>query len=208
MGRSASRVALRPLAQLTRLACLAAGGRLDVRMASSGDPDLGPLANSFNRTVAQLEHRVRSDSRFAADLSHELRTPLTTMLNSMEVIRHRRDQLPESVREPVDLLGDDLDRFRALVVDLLQISRHDASEDLVLDAVDVGDLVRRAGDRHHRLADRSAAQPPGLPGARRPPAARDTLGRTGPLASTRHCAPSWPRATWRSSRPGCVRPCP
>jgi signal transduction histidine kinase len=146
LGRSASRVALRPLAELTRVAGAVAGGRLDARLRPRGDPDLDPLAESFNRTVTQLEHRVQADSRFAVDVSHELRTPLTTMLNSMEVITNRRALLPESVREPVDLLADDLGRFRSLVVDLLEISRHDAGEDLVLEPVDVGDLTRRAAD--------------------------------------------------------------
>jgi two-component system sensor histidine kinase MtrB len=146
LGRWASGLALRPLAELTAVAGAVAGGRLDARLVPRGDPDLDPLADSFNRTVTQLEHRVRADSRFAVDVSHELRTPLTTMLNSMEVIANRRDQLPESVREPVDLLADDLQRFRALVVDLLEISRHDAGEGLVLERADIGELVRRAAD--------------------------------------------------------------
>jgi signal transduction histidine kinase len=146
LGRSASRVALRPLAELTRVAGAVAGGRLDARLRPRGDPDLDPLAESFNRTVSQLEHRVRADSRFAVDVSHELRTPLMTMLNSMEVITNRRALLPESVREPVDLLADDLDRFRTLVVDLLEISRHDAGEGLVLEPADIGELTRRAAD--------------------------------------------------------------
>lgn len=146
LGRRASRVGLRPLSELTALAQAVAGGRLDARLRFRGDPDLDPLARSFNDTVAQLEHRVQSDSRFAADLSHELRTPLTTMLNSMEVIANRRELLPRGVREPVDLLADDLQRFRALVVDLLEISRHDAGEELLLERVDVGELVRRSAD--------------------------------------------------------------
>jgi signal transduction histidine kinase len=146
LGRWASGVALRPLTELTRVAGDVAGGRLDARLVPRGDPDLDPLAESFNRTVNELEHRVRADSRFAVDVSHELRTPLTTMLNSMEVITNRRALLPDSVREPVDLLADDLDRFRTLVVDLLEISRHDAGQGLVLERVDVGDLTRRAAD--------------------------------------------------------------
>jgi signal transduction histidine kinase len=146
LGRWASGVALRPLTELTRVAGDVAGGRLDARLAPRGDPDLDPLTDSFNRTVNELEHRVRADSRFALDVSHELRTPLTTMLNSMEVITNRRALLPESVREPVDLLADDLARFRSLVVDLLEISRHDAGEGLVLERADVGDLTRRAAD--------------------------------------------------------------
>jgi signal transduction histidine kinase len=68
------------------------------------------------------------------------------MLNSMQVIQNRRDQLPESVREPVDLLSEELARFRSLVVELLEISRHDAGDEVVRETVLVGDLVRHAAD--------------------------------------------------------------
>ncbi|MBB2987640.1 sensor histidine kinase [Terracoccus luteus] len=146
LGRWASRVALRPLVDLNTVVSDVARGRLDLRVPPTGDPDLDPLAASFNRAISELEGRVRADSRFAADVGHELRTPLTSMLNSMEVIRHRRAALPASVLEPVELLGEDLDRFRVLVVDLLEISRHDAGEEVALEPVDLGELVRRAAD--------------------------------------------------------------
>lgn len=146
IGRVASSLALRPLVELTRVAAAVAGGRLDARLPPSDDPDLDPLAASFNHTVADLEHRVVADSRFAVDVSHELRTPLTTMLNSMQLITRRKERLPPEVREPVELLAGDLDRFRTLVVDLLEISRHDAGEDLVLEPADIGELARRAAD--------------------------------------------------------------
>ncbi len=146
VGRWATTLALRPLVRLNAAAAEVASGRLGVRLEDGGDPDLVPLTTSFNRTVSDLDRRVVADARFAVDVSHELRTPLTTMLNSMQVIRNRQDSLPPRLREPVDLLADDLDRFRALVTDLLEVSRHDAGDDLVLEPVVVGDLVRRAAD--------------------------------------------------------------
>ena len=146
VGRFASRLALRPLTELNRVAADVAAGQLSARLDADGDPDLEELAGSFNRTVEDLQRHVVADARFAVDVSHELRTPMTTMLNSMQVIQNRRDQLPESVREPVDLLADELERFRALVVDLLEISRHDAGDQVVRETVRVGDLVRRAAD--------------------------------------------------------------
>jgi two-component system sensor histidine kinase MtrB len=146
LGRSASRLALRPLAELGSVAAAVAEGRLDARLQTGRDPDLGPLGASFNRAVAELEHRVAADSRFAVDVSHELRTPLTTMLNSMQVIKHREASLPDSVREPLDLLAEELERFRRLVVDLLEMARHDAGEGLVLEEVNLADLVRTAAD--------------------------------------------------------------
>lgn len=146
VGRFASGMALRPLTELNKVAADVASGHLATRLDAAGDPDLDDLAASFNRTVGDLERHVVADARFAVDVSHELRTPMTTMLNSMQVIQNRRDQLPPSVREPVDLLSDELARFRSLVVDLLEISRHDAGDELVRETVVVGDLVRHAAD--------------------------------------------------------------
>ena len=68
------------------------------------------------------------------------------MLNSMQVIRNRRSELPATVREPVSLLSDDLDRFRRLVVDLLEISRDDGGDTSTAEVVRIGDLVSRAAD--------------------------------------------------------------
>ncbi len=145
-GNLATRVALRPLERLNSGAAQVAAGQLGVRLEHGGDPDLVPLAESFNRTVSALDHRVIADARFAADVSHELRSPLTTMLNSMQVILNREDTLPEPLREPVELLAEELTRFRHLVTDLLEIARYEAGDELVLDRAVVADLVRRAAD--------------------------------------------------------------
>ncbi|HET8615642.1 MAG TPA: HAMP domain-containing sensor histidine kinase [Actinomycetales bacterium] len=146
VGRFASRLALRPLVRFDEAASAVARGDLDTRLDAEGDPGLEGLAASFNRTAEALQQRVVADARFAGDVSHELRTPLTTMLNSMQVVRNREAELPPSVREPLALLHDELNRFRHLVVDLIEISRHDGGDPLVLETVHVGDLVRHAAD--------------------------------------------------------------
>jgi signal transduction histidine kinase len=146
VGRLASTVALRPLAKLTQVAAAVARGRLDARLSAEDDPDLGGLARSFNQTAATLEQRVIADARFAGDISHELRTPLMTMLNSMQLIQNHRAELPSAVREPVELLGDDLERFRRLVIDLLEISRDDGGDQGSREIVKIADLVRAAAD--------------------------------------------------------------
>lgn len=148
LGRVASGVALRPLAELNDVAAAVAGGDMGARLHHEKDPDLGGLARSFNRTADALQRRVVVDARFASDVSHELRTPLTTMLNSMQLIQNRQAELPESAREPVEMLAVDLERFRRLVVDLLEISR---DEDEIADRsttepVLIGELVRQAAD--------------------------------------------------------------
>ena len=146
-GWVASRLMLRPVQDISKAAAAIAHGDLSARLAPRGDPDLDALAATFNRTAADLEGRVQADARFAGDVSHELRTPLTTMLNSLALVHHRRHLLPEDVREPLDLLTEDLQRFRQLVVDLLDISRADEGrDDLHREPVVLAELVRRAAD--------------------------------------------------------------
>jgi two-component system, OmpR family, sensor histidine kinase MtrB len=146
VGRFVSRRLLQPLTEVTSAASAVAAGDLSARLDPEADPDLAELAESFNRTTAALETRVRADARFAGDVSHELRTPLTTMLNSMQLLQNRRDEVPARLWEPLDLLDGDLHRFRKLVVDLLDISRPEALDGAAPEPVLIGDLVRRAGD--------------------------------------------------------------
>lgn len=144
-GRYASRRAFQPLGKLTGAAEAFAQGDLEVRLEEH-DPDLSGLARSFNRTADAFAQRVAADARFAADVSHELRTPLTTMLNSAEILSRRRAELPERLREPLDLLVTDLDRFRVLVIDLIEISRDYAFGDHDTEPVVLGDLASHAAD--------------------------------------------------------------
>lgn len=137
---------MRPLADATGVATTVAHGDLSARLSPGADPYLRTLARSFNSTTAALERRVRADNRFAGDVSHELRTPLTTMMNSIVLLQNRRADLPKEMVEPLDLLTEDLQRFRRLVVDLLDISRADGGRGDSPEPVVVADLIRRAAD--------------------------------------------------------------
>ncbi len=142
LGSWASRRALRPLTELTVAASRIAGGDLRARLPERAEPDLKPLATTFNATADALEQRVLRDARFASDVSHELRSPLTTMVNAAEVLR-RRAELRGPAAKALDLLSSEVDRFARMVVDLLEISRADqVTDDRALEPVDVGDLVR------------------------------------------------------------------
>jgi signal transduction histidine kinase len=145
LGVWAARRAVRPLADAAQAAQAIAGGGLGTRLEPGDDPDLQVLAGSFNDMASALQLRVERDARFASDVSHELRSPLTTLATSVEVLRSRRDELPEKAAAAVDLIVADVGRFQNLVEDLLEISRFDAGavrlhrEDLL-----VAEFVRQA----------------------------------------------------------------
>jgi signal transduction histidine kinase len=145
LGWWASRRALRPLAGVATAATALADGRLDTRLESSDDPDLRPIAASFNDMAQALQDRIENDARFASDVSHELRSPLMTLAASLEVMENQRDDLPERARAALDLMAADIDRFRQLVEDLLEISRFDAGvARLELEEVHLAELVMQA----------------------------------------------------------------
>lgn len=149
LGWWASRRALRPLTELTAAAARVARGDLHARLPQRDDPDLAPIADTFNSTVESLEARVQRDARFAGDVSHELRSPLTTMANAVEVLRHRRAEMPPTAVQAVDLLSDEVGRFQGMVLDLLEISRVDQELDRRLwEPVDLVTLVENVTQRH------------------------------------------------------------
>ena len=142
LGATASRRVLRPLGQLGLAAQAIAGGRFDTRVARPNDPDLAALIDSFNDMATALQERIERDARFASDVSHELRSPLTTLAASVEVIKARRDEMPERAQFALDLLDADITRFTQLVADLLEISRFDAgAAQLELEDVRISELV-------------------------------------------------------------------
>ena len=145
LGATSSRQVLRPLGHLGVAAQAIAGGRLDTRVARPDDPDLAALIDSFNDMAGALQERIERDARFASDVSHELRSPLTTLAASIEVLKARRDEMPDRAQAALDLLDADIARFTQLVADLLEISRFDAgAARLELDDVRISQLVLNA----------------------------------------------------------------
>lgn len=145
LGWWAARRVLRPLTTLEGAAQALTSGALDTRVPASDDPDLAPLADSFNEMAEALQEQIERDARFASDVSHELRSPLMTLAASIEVLENQRDDLPERAKAALDLMAADVERFRQLVEDLLEISRFDAGTmRLDLQEVRLAELVIQA----------------------------------------------------------------
>lgn len=125
LGRAASRRVLAPLGEVTTAAVRVSAGDLTTRLGDTDDPDLAALVGSFNHMVDALHERIEHDARFAADVSHELRTPVTTLTTSLSLLQRSPDLTARSAHA-VQLMADELTRFRVALEDLLTLGRLDA----------------------------------------------------------------------------------
>jgi two-component system sensor histidine kinase MtrB len=156
-----TRQVVSPVRLAARTAGLLASGRLEERMTVRGEDELARLATTFNgmaealqRQIQQLEDLSRVQRRFVSDVSHELRTPLTTVRMAADVLHEGRADYNPAAARSAELLQTELDRFEALLVDLLEISKYDAgAASLDIDDIDVVTLVRRIVDQVSGLAD-------------------------------------------------------
>jgi two-component system, OmpR family, sensor histidine kinase MtrB len=143
-----------------------AAGNLGERMPVRGVDELAALATSFNDMATSLQEKMTAlqelsqvQRQFVSDVSHELRTPLTTIKIAADVLYASRDQLDGPAARSAELLQSQLERFEALLNDLLEVSRYDANV-AVLDPepVDICDLARQAADVAQQLAERRGAK--------------------------------------------------
>ncbi|EMY33044.1 histidine kinase [Arthrobacter crystallopoietes BAB-32] len=160
-----TRAVVHPVSQAATAAEKLAAGELQERLQVRGDDELARLGSSFNRMAASLQEQITQlaalsemQQRFVSDVSHELRTPLTTVRMAAEVLYEARDEFDPINARSAELLYNQVERFQALLADLLEISRFDAGA-AVLDAepTDLLDVVRHAMEGAQPLADNSGS---------------------------------------------------
>jgi two-component system sensor histidine kinase MtrB len=146
-----TRSVVQPVRSAARVAERLAAGGLAERMVERGEDDFAKLASSFNgmasalqRQIRQLEDLSRLQQQFVSDVSHELRTPLTTVRMAADLLYDGREDYPAHAARAAELMHDQVERFEALLAELLEISRFDAGA-AVLEAepTDVRSVVRR-----------------------------------------------------------------
>nr|WP_294696314.1 MtrAB system histidine kinase MtrB [uncultured Friedmanniella sp.] len=155
-----SRQVVTPVRAARRAAESLASGNLHDRMQVRGTDDLARLATSMNYMASELQKQINTleelsavQQRFVADVSHELRTPLTTVRMAAEVLHDARDDFDPIAARSTELLQNELDRFEALLTDLLEISRFDAgAAELALSRVDLRDVAHRVVEANASLA--------------------------------------------------------
>lgn len=142
IGETAVGRILEPVRRLGAGARRLASGELSTRIDETGDPDLDPIAESFNEMADAIQTRIGRERRFTANVSHELRSPLTSVLGTAELLDRRRDELPERDAAVVTVLLQQVRRMSRMLLDLLEISRITADDPIQWESTDVTELCR------------------------------------------------------------------
>ena len=152
-----------PIREAAELAEKITSGDLHQRISVNRKDEMGRLSTSFNDMTAALQAQIlrlenlsRLQQRFVSDVSHELRTPLTTIRMASQVLHSERNSFEPALARSAELLMNQIDRFEALLSDLLEVSRFDA-EAAVMETqeVDLTKLVRESIEYVHPSQDRS-----------------------------------------------------
>ena len=104
------------------------------------DPDLAPLATTFNEVIARMESDLDAQRRFISDASHELKSPVAASAIILETIAAD----PDSVKSD-EVIGDlirENSRMQGIVSDLLALARYDEGTTAVdLAPADLIDII-------------------------------------------------------------------
>lgn len=150
-GHYVARRTLRPVRAAAGAAQALAEGLLDTRMEAQGD-EFDAWSDSFNRMAGALEQKIREleqaaerERQFTADVAHDLRTPLTGMSSAASLLEDELPELPPAARRVTELLISDVRRLETLVLDLLELARHDVGrEEANLEPLSLRDSLRAA----------------------------------------------------------------
>lgn len=128
LGYLIARLGLKPLNKLSQEAQELSPKNLSQRLHLSALPtELSNLGASFNGALDRLESAYQQLEVFNADVTHELRTPLANLIGQTQVALSRE----RSVGQLVEILQsnlEELERLRAIVNDMLFLTRADQGE--------------------------------------------------------------------------------
>ena len=148
VGWALARSAVRPIESLTAAADgLAASIESDHPLPTDAPGEVGMLAGSFRRMVDSLRASREQQRRLVADAGHEFRTPLTALHTNLETLLRAHDQLDPAERNQLLRAAlDESNELAQLATELVDLAS-DATRDVPVTEVDLGDLAATVANR-------------------------------------------------------------
>jgi signal transduction histidine kinase len=134
----------RPMVQITRASEEMARGNLDPHLTLPDTSDeVGRLSKAFTTMAREVARSHRTMRDLLANVSHDLRTPLTSISGFAGALVDGTLSGPEGAGEAGRIIGEEAERMRRLVEDLLYLSRIESGDlSLQQDPVDLAELAR------------------------------------------------------------------
>lgn len=148
----------RPIRKLALAADQVRGGR--ARQVAIPDftrrkDEIGDLSGALRQMTEELWRRMEAVESFAADVAHEIKNPLTSLRSAVETAAKVTD--PESQRELMAIILDDVQRLDRLISDISHASRLDAEMSRVPpEPVDMGRMLSALAEVHTATSDATA----------------------------------------------------
>ena len=139
----------RPMVQITRASEEMARGNLDPHLTLPETTDeVGRLSKAFTTMAREVARSHRTMRDLLANVSHDLRTPLTSISGFAGALVDGTLSGPDGAREAGRIIGEEAERMRRLVEDLLYLGRIESGDlSLRRDPVDLAELARAAQSR-------------------------------------------------------------
>ncbi len=138
-----TRAIVKPLRVITDSAEAMSRGDFRKRAQVTGVDEVRQLAGAFNVMAEKLGQVEESRREFVANVSHELRSPVTSIHGFVEGMLDGTIAKEEYERY-LRIVGDETNRLKKLIADLLQLSRMEKdAEPLHMTEYDINESIRR-----------------------------------------------------------------
>ncbi len=148
----------RPIRKLAAAADLVRGGRarqVTIPDFTRRQDEIGDLSGALRQMTEELWRRMEAVESFAADVAHEIKNPLTSLRSAVETAAKVTN--PESQRELMAIILDDVQRLDRLISDISHASRLDAELSRTPpEPVDMGRMLSTLAEVHNATAGAGA----------------------------------------------------
>lgn len=133
-------------------------GNLKEDLELSEASDLKQTAENLNQIRQGMEYAIAEQTKsermkveLVANVSHDIKTPLTSIVSYVELLKQEED-LPQYVKEYIQILGEKSERLKEMVQDVFEVSKAASGQlPVEMEELDFGKLLRQT------LADMDAA---------------------------------------------------
>ncbi len=134
-------------------------GNTSAALLLPNDSDLNCAASELNEIQSgidtAIEERLKSE-RMKIDLitnvSHDIKTPLTSIIGYIDLLK-QEDDLPDHIRDYVQVLAEKSDRLKNMVQDIFEVSKATSGNiELKMESLDLAKLLRQTlADMEERI---------------------------------------------------------